>query len=88
MSDFLSQKNSNTILQTSKNVRFNCCIISELNVVLFAERVMKIMDYDEGSFQDYTGHHDSVTNVLFSPCGKFLVSTCSSTVHVWDVVVQ
>lgn len=49
---------------------------------------MKIMDYDEGSFQDYTGHHDSITNVLFSPCGKFLVSTCSSTVHVWDVVVQ
>ena len=54
--------------------------------LFFAERVLKLMDYEEGSFQDFTGHHDSVGSLAFSPCGKFLVSSSQSVIHIWDVL--
>ena len=82
--------NKATLCLPCEHYSVNIAIYVDLRVSLicFAERVMKIMDYEQGSFQDYTGHDDSVTNVLFSPCGRFLVSTSSSTVHIWNVVVQ
>ena len=50
------------------------------------ERVLKLMDYAEGSFQDFSGHQDSVNAVLFSLSGKSLISTSDSVVHVWNVL--
>jgi WD40 repeat protein len=59
-----------------------------LYFLLCAERVLKLMDYEQGAFQDYTGHHDTVGCIAFSPCGKFLVSTSQSIIHFWNVILQ
>ena len=53
---------------------------------LSSERVLKLMDYEEGSFQDFTGHSDRVDTVLFSPSGKCLFSASDSAAQVWDVM--
>ena len=47
---------------------------------------MTLMDYEEGSFQDYTGHVDSVGVVCFSRCGQLLVTSSVSDVHVWEII--
>lgn len=57
------------------------------NFFSFSERLMKLMDYYEGSFQDFTGHNDSVTVVKFSPDGKYLFSVAHSEILVWEVNV-
>jgi len=54
----------------------------------FTERVLKLMDYEEGSFQDFAGHQDSVGCLCFSPSGKYLVSASNSTIQQWTVVLQ
>ncbi len=53
----------------------------------FTERVLKLMDSDEGAFQDYTGHHDSVDRINFSPNGKQLISASSNSLHIWDITL-
>ncbi len=50
------------------------------------ERILTLMDYEEGSFQDFPGHQDSVSTVLFSPSGKSLLSVSDCIVHVWNVL--
>ena len=62
--------------------------MSELVFESPAERVVKLMDFEEGSFQDYTGHSDSIGSVHFSPCERLLVSTSLSSIHVWDILLQ
>ena len=57
-----------------------------VKILLSPERVLKLMDYAEGSFQDFSGHQDSVSTVLFSLSGKSLISTSDSVVHVWNVL--
>ncbi|XP_074646351.1 WD repeat-containing protein 90-like [Tubulanus polymorphus] len=51
------------------------------------ERLLKVMDYFEGSFQDYVGHSDGVHKVKFSNDGKYLFSVSMNEILVWDVLV-
>ena len=56
-------------------------------IIIHTERVLKLMDPEEGSFQDYTGHQDTVAKVKFSTDGKHLISSSGSSIHVWDITV-
>lgn len=51
------------------------------------ERLVKLFDYYEHSFQDFVGHSDSVDLVKFSSSGKFLVSVSHSEIFLWTVAV-
>ncbi|KAK3717349.1 hypothetical protein QZH41_011587, partial [Actinostola sp. cb2023] len=51
------------------------------------ERLVQMMDYDEGRFQDFVGHSDAVTKVCFSPSGKLLYTASYLTLLAWTVVV-
>ena len=57
-------------------------------VVSLPERVLKLMDFEEGSFQDFTGHYDGINVVTFSPLGDMLISACGSTLHIWHITLQ
>lgn len=52
---------------------------------MFSERLVKLMDYSEGSFQDFLGHCDAVNNVKFAPSGELLCSTSHAEILMWDV---
>ncbi|XP_065066075.1 WD repeat-containing protein 90-like [Rhopilema esculentum] len=49
------------------------------------DRLLKIIDYKEGTFQDFVGHSDSVKVVRFSPTARFLFSVGFTDVFVWEV---
>jgi hypothetical protein len=49
------------------------------------ERLAKLIDYYEGSFQDYIGHDDSVSIVRFSYDGSRLVTVSHNQMLVWSV---
>jgi WD40 repeat protein len=51
------------------------------------ERLVKLFDYYEGSFQDFVGHKDEVHLVKFSPNGKALFSASNSELFQWNVLV-
>lgn len=57
------------------------------HLIAFAteERLVKLMDYSEGSFQDFLGHCDAVNNVKFAPSGELLCSTSHAEILMWDV---
>lgn len=57
------------------------------HLIAFAtkERLVKLMDYNEGSFQDFMGHCDGVNNVRFAPTGELLCSTSQSEILMWIV---
>ena len=74
------------IVRIHEHLKF--CLWTDGVKFLFSERVVKLMDYEEGSFQDYTGHYDGVAAVAFSPLGNILISACGSTLHVWTVTLQ
>lgn len=52
-----------------------------------SERVMKLLDYYEGSFQDFVGHSDSINFVKFSPDSKYLLTVSHSEIFIWEVQV-
>lgn len=54
--------------------------------MLILEHLVTLMDYEEGSFQDYTGHVDSVCVACFSRCGQFFVTSSVSDVLVWEII--
>ena len=56
--------------------------------IVSTERVLKLMDFEEGSFQDYTGQYDGVNVVVFSPSGGSLISTCGPTLHLWNIILE
>ena len=64
------------------------CYRRVLLFFLYLERVVTLMDFEEGSFQDFTGHSDGVHVVKFSPLGDTLISACGSTLHVWHVTLH
>ncbi|XP_033117799.1 WD repeat-containing protein 90-like isoform X4 [Anneissia japonica] len=51
------------------------------------ERLVKLMDYTEGSFQDFIGHNDAVQLVAFTPSGKLLFTVAFNEIFVWEVQV-
>lgn len=57
-------------------------------IQLPSERVVKLMDFEEGSFQDYAGNYDRVSVVVFSPLGNVLISACGSSVQLWNITLQ
>ena len=52
---------------------------------MFPERLVKLMDYNEGSFQDFLGHCNVVSNVKFAPSGELLCSTSHAEILMWNV---
>lgn len=51
------------------------------------ERLLKLMDYYEGSFQDFVGHSDSLQIARFSSNGRKLFSASHSEILMWEVCV-
>jgi WD40 repeat protein len=83
----ISQK---TVLRTYAITHWATCMDVSPQGHLIAlgcsERVLKLMDYSEGSFQDFSGHQDTVSCVVFSLSGRSLISTSDSIVHVWRLL--
>ncbi|CAD5124295.1 DgyrCDS12585 [Dimorphilus gyrociliatus] len=50
------------------------------------DRLLTLMDYFEGSFQDFSPYDDSITVIKFDPSGKRLVTASFCSITVWDVV--
>ena len=55
--------------------------------VCFADRILKLIDYYEGSFQDYVGHDDAVSLTRFAADGARLLTASQNEVIMWDVTV-
>ncbi|XP_052262541.1 WD repeat-containing protein 90-like isoform X2 [Dreissena polymorpha] len=51
------------------------------------ERLLKLLDYYEGSFQDFVGHNDRLQAVKFSPDGKYLFTASHAEIFIWDVTL-
>ncbi|XP_064636675.1 WD repeat-containing protein 90-like [Lineus longissimus] len=51
------------------------------------ERLLKLMDYYEGSFQDFIGHSDGLDLVKFSPDGRYLFTGSHAEILLWEVVI-
>uniref|UniRef100_A0A7S0WA59 WDR90 4th beta-propeller domain-containing protein n=1 Tax=Hemiselmis tepida TaxID=464990 RepID=A0A7S0WA59_9CRYP len=51
------------------------------------ETLVKVVDYDEGTFQDFTGHSDAVSCMAFSPTGRFLLTAADTDIVQWTVVI-
>ncbi|XP_065826313.1 WD repeat-containing protein 90-like isoform X2 [Oscarella lobularis] len=49
------------------------------------DRIVKIIDFDAGTFQDFTSHDDCVAAVQFSFDSKRLLSVSHSNIHAWYV---
>ncbi|XP_035829418.1 WD repeat-containing protein 90 [Aplysia californica] len=60
---------------------------SSLVAVGIAERLVKLMDYNEGSFQDFLGHSAQVTTVQFSPSGSQLLTVCHNEMFLWELML-
>ncbi|KAL3876292.1 hypothetical protein ACJMK2_034157, partial [Sinanodonta woodiana] len=65
---------------TSLDIVLDCPLIA----VGANERLLKVVDYYEGSFQDFIGHNDSVQVVKFSKGGKCLLTASHSEIFVWE----
>jgi WD40 repeat protein len=50
-------------------------------------RLLQLKDYNEGSYQDYAQHSDTVSAVCFSNDGKRLFSASFSEIFIWNVTV-
>ena len=51
------------------------------------ERLLKLIDYYEGSFQDYVGHDDTIRLCKFSSDGRMLFTASEHEILLWDVNV-
>ncbi|BFZ03507.1 hypothetical protein BsWGS_06545 [Bradybaena similaris] len=60
---------------------------SALIAVGISERLLKLMDYRTGSFQDFAGHGDGVTMVKFSQDGARLVTVSHGELFLWEVML-
>ncbi|KAK2180206.1 hypothetical protein NP493_453g01010 [Ridgeia piscesae] len=62
------------------------CPGSPLFAIGNSERLLKLIDYYEGSFQDFVGHNDSVQLVKFSSDGSLFFSAAHAEILIWEVV--
>ena len=60
------------------NVFYLSCIL---------DRLVKIVDFSEGTFQDFIAHCDSVRVVKFSPNAKVLFSAGFTDIVVWNLSI-
>ncbi|KAH9513092.1 WD repeat-containing protein 90 [Bulinus truncatus] len=79
------------IMRTIKLTHWALCMAvspdASLITVGTSERLLKLLDYCEGSFQDFTGHSDSVHSALFSPKGSMLVTVSHNEMFLWDMTL-
>ena len=50
-------------------------------------RLLQLKDYNEGSFQDYSQHSDTISTVCFSNDGKRLFSASYNEIFIWTVTI-
>lgn len=55
--------------------------------LFFLERVLKLMDYYEGSFQDFASHDNAVSLARYTLDGTRLVTAAHGQILVWDVLI-
>ncbi|GFO23377.1 WD repeat-containing protein 90-like [Plakobranchus ocellatus] len=60
---------------------------SSLISVGISERLLKLLDYHEGSFQDFTGHSGAVSLTRFSPSGASLLTTSHNEIFIWELML-
>uniref|UniRef100_A0A4W3JY68 WD repeat domain 90 n=1 Tax=Callorhinchus milii TaxID=7868 RepID=A0A4W3JY68_CALMI len=49
------------------------------------ERLLRLIEYPSGNFQDLPGHSDTVQFSRFTPSGKYFLSTSYNEVFIWEV---
>lgn len=54
---------------------------------VLVERLVRLYDYYEATFQDFAAHDDAVTTARFSRDGRRLLSGAAAELLVWDVNV-
>ena len=70
-------------VQILQLLHWKTCLI----FLFFPERLLKVVDYHESSFQDFVGHNDAVQLVRFTPSGKQVFTVAYNQILVWEVVV-
>ncbi|XP_041603011.1 WD repeat-containing protein 90 isoform X3 [Vulpes lagopus] len=58
---------------------------ARLVAVGFAERVLRLVDCESGTMQDFAGHDDLVQLCRFAPSARLLFSAAHSEILVWEV---
>lgn len=58
---------------------------SDLYAVGFDNRLVRLIDYEQGSYQDFVGHSASVSVVRFSYSGAYLASAGCEGIVIWKV---
>jgi len=53
----------------------------------FKDRLVKLIDLNSGTFQDFSVHSDAVENVRFSSDGKQLISSADSELSIWNILI-
>uniref|UniRef100_A0A4W3J426 WD repeat domain 90 n=1 Tax=Callorhinchus milii TaxID=7868 RepID=A0A4W3J426_CALMI len=48
-------------------------------------RLLRLIEYPSGNFQDLPGHSDTVQFSRFTPSGKYFLSTSYNEVFIWEV---
>ncbi|KAM9816951.1 WD repeat-containing protein 90 [Neosynchiropus ocellatus] len=59
---------------------------SELIAVGSKERILKLIKWNSGRFQDYLQHSDSLQSCHFSPSGKLLFTVAHNEMLLWEVL--
>ncbi|KAL8597433.1 hypothetical protein ACOMHN_050931 [Nucella lapillus] len=79
------------VVRTASLTHWASCLDLAPNSPLIAigvnERVLKLMDYYESSFQDFVSHDDTVSRACFTPDGTHLVSAAYGQLLVWEVTL-
>ncbi|ERE68675.1 WD repeat-containing protein 90 [Cricetulus griseus] len=58
---------------------------AQLMVVGFAECMLRLLDCESGTAQDFEGHDDSVHLCRFTPSGRLLFTAAHNEILVWEV---
>ena len=53
----------------------------------FQNRLLKLVDATVGTFQDFSGHSDTLVNVRFTSDGAKIISTAGSELLIWNVLL-
>ncbi|XP_025111591.1 WD repeat-containing protein 90-like isoform X3 [Pomacea canaliculata] len=79
------------VMRTMSLTHWACCFdlspVSPLIAVGVRERVLKLMDYYEGSFQDFASHDNAVSLARYTLDGTRLVTAAHGQILVWDVLI-